>query len=209
MPISAWTATTSSSPAARRTSARRSPRRSRRAGAKVMICDLQAEKSADTASDIAKETGNEVHGMGCDVTKDEDIQAVVDATVKAFGGISTLINNVGWGGRQPDPAAIPEGRVPEVLQPEHGQRLPDEHGLPALAGEGRERHDHQFRLVLVGRAGLRHPALWHGEGGAEPDDGVAGAHADGQGARQLRPDRDGHHRRAMPMPASRPRCRRS
>ncbi|MEE4315811.1 MAG: SDR family oxidoreductase [Erythrobacter sp.] len=76
------------------------------AGAKVMICDLQAEKAADTASDIAKETGNEVHGMGCDVTKDEDIKAVVDATVKAFGGISSLVNNVGWGARQPDPAAI-------------------------------------------------------------------------------------------------------
>jgi 7-alpha-hydroxysteroid dehydrogenase len=44
--------------------------------------------------------------MGCDVTSDEDIQAVVDATVDAFGGISTLINNVGWGARQPDPAAI-------------------------------------------------------------------------------------------------------
>jgi 7-alpha-hydroxysteroid dehydrogenase len=67
------------------------------AGAKVMVCDLQAEKSAATASAIAKETGNEVLGMGCDVTKDEDIQAVVDATVDAFGGISTLINNVGWG----------------------------------------------------------------------------------------------------------------
>ncbi|MGD9254510.1 MAG: SDR family NAD(P)-dependent oxidoreductase, partial [Chromatiales bacterium] len=46
------------------------------AGAKVMVCDLQADKCADTASDIAKETGNEVRGMGCDVTNDEDIQAV-------------------------------------------------------------------------------------------------------------------------------------
>jgi 7-alpha-hydroxysteroid dehydrogenase len=77
------------------------------AGAKVMVCDLQAEKCADTASEIAKETGNEVRGMRCDVTSDEDIQAVIDATVDAFGGISTLINNVGWGARQPDPAAIP------------------------------------------------------------------------------------------------------
>jgi 7-alpha-hydroxysteroid dehydrogenase len=76
------------------------------AGTKVMVCDLQADKSADTASAIASETGNEVIGMGCDVTSDEDIQAVVDATVDAFGGISTLINNVGWGARQPDPAAI-------------------------------------------------------------------------------------------------------
>jgi 7-alpha-hydroxysteroid dehydrogenase len=33
---------------------------------------------------------------------------VVAATAQAFGGISTLVNNVGWGGQQPDPAAIPE-----------------------------------------------------------------------------------------------------
>jgi 7-alpha-hydroxysteroid dehydrogenase len=32
----------------------------------------------------------------------------VAGTVKAFGGISTLVNNVGWGGRQKDPSAIPE-----------------------------------------------------------------------------------------------------
>lgn len=77
------------------------------AGAKVMIADLQADKAADTASDIAKETGNECQGMACDVTREEDIQALVKATVDAFGGISTLINNVGWGGRQKDPTAIP------------------------------------------------------------------------------------------------------
>lgn len=77
------------------------------AGAKVMIADLQEEKAAATASQIAKETGNDCRGMGCDVTKEEDIQALVKATVDAFGGISTLVNNVGWGGRQKDPAAIP------------------------------------------------------------------------------------------------------
>ena len=46
--------------------------------------------------------------MACDVTRKADIDAVVAATVDAFGGISTLVNNVGWGGRQEEPAAIPE-----------------------------------------------------------------------------------------------------
>ena len=46
--------------------------------------------------------------MACDVTDKAAIDAVVAKTVEAFGGISTLVNNVGWGGRQDDPAAIPE-----------------------------------------------------------------------------------------------------
>ncbi len=78
------------------------------AGARVMIADLNGEKAADTAAGIAKETGNDCRGMACDVTSAADIGAVVTATAEAFGGISTLVNNVGWGGRQPDPAAIPE-----------------------------------------------------------------------------------------------------
>lgn len=78
------------------------------AGAKVMIADLNGDMAADTAAAIAAETGNDCRGMACNVTSKEDIDAVVAATVAAFGGISTLVNNVGWGGRQPDPAAIPE-----------------------------------------------------------------------------------------------------
>lgn len=40
------------------------------------------------------------------MTKEEDIEAVVRSTVEAFGGISTLVNNVGWGGVHKDPLAI-------------------------------------------------------------------------------------------------------
>lgn len=76
------------------------------AGAKVMIADLNGEKAAETAAAIAAETGNDCRGMACNVTVLEDIQAVVAATVAAFGGISTLVNNVGWGGRHEDPTAI-------------------------------------------------------------------------------------------------------
>ncbi len=77
------------------------------AGAKVVIADLQGDKAAATAAAIAADTGGEVLGMGCDVTSDADIDRVVAETVGAFGGISTLVNNVGWGKPYPDPLAIP------------------------------------------------------------------------------------------------------
>jgi 7-alpha-hydroxysteroid dehydrogenase len=78
------------------------------AGANVMIADLNGEKAADTAAEIARETGNDCRGMACDVTDKSAIDNVVAKTVEAFGGISTLVNNVGWGARQDDPSAIPE-----------------------------------------------------------------------------------------------------
>jgi 7-alpha-hydroxysteroid dehydrogenase len=76
------------------------------AGAKVMIADLNGDKAQATAAEIAAATGGECIGMACDVTKADQIDAVIAATVKAFGGISTLVNNVGWGGRHEDPTTI-------------------------------------------------------------------------------------------------------
>jgi len=78
------------------------------AGARVMIADLIGEMAGETARAIEKETGNDCRAMKCDVTSLDDINAVVEQTAKAFGGISTLINNVGWGGRHEDPSAIDE-----------------------------------------------------------------------------------------------------
>lgn len=78
------------------------------AGANVMIADLDGTRAAATAAEIARETGGNCRGMACDVTRAADIDAIVTATVQAFGGLSTLVNNVGWGARQPDPTAIGE-----------------------------------------------------------------------------------------------------
>lgn len=81
------------------------------AGANVMIADLQGGKAKQTAAGIEKETGNRCHGMACDVTRAEDIDALVKATVDTFGGISTLVNNVGWGPRHDDPTKITEDEL--------------------------------------------------------------------------------------------------
>lgn len=76
------------------------------AGAKVVIADLNGDKAAATAAAIKGETGQDVIGLGCNVTVEADIQRVVDETVKAFGGVSTLVNNVGWGRAYDDPLDI-------------------------------------------------------------------------------------------------------
>lgn len=76
------------------------------AGAAVMIADLNGEKAAATAAAIAAQTGNPVRGIGCNVTVEDDIQRCVQATVDAFGSLSTLVNNVGWGRAYDDPLAI-------------------------------------------------------------------------------------------------------
>lgn len=82
------------------------------AGAKVMIADLNGEKAVETARKLGESTGQQVMGIGCDVTKEEDIRKCVEATAKAFGGVSTLVNNVGWGRAYADPLDIdPEEMV--------------------------------------------------------------------------------------------------
>lgn len=45
--------------------------------------------------------------MGCDVTREANIAACVEHSARTFGGISTLVNNVGWGKAYDDPLAIP------------------------------------------------------------------------------------------------------
>lgn len=86
------------------------------AGAQVMIADLQGDKAHATARNIANETGGRCIGMACDVTKKEDIDTLVAATAEAFGGISTLVNNVGWGPRHDDPTAITEEELVDAYK---------------------------------------------------------------------------------------------
>lgn len=76
------------------------------AGAKVLIADLNGEKAIETAKRIENETGSQLFGMKCDVTQGHDIQACVDQTIRRFGALSTLVNNVGWGQANPDPVSV-------------------------------------------------------------------------------------------------------
>jgi len=62
-------------------------------GAKVAVADI----NGDGALAVAASIGASAVGVRCDVTKRSDIDALVDATRKAFGGrIDIVVNNAGW-----------------------------------------------------------------------------------------------------------------
>ena len=65
-------------------------------GCKIMIADLD-DKQAQKAADKAKKLGAaKVVVMKTDVTKLDQVEAMMKKTAEEFGSIDVLINNVGW-----------------------------------------------------------------------------------------------------------------
>ena len=62
-------------------------------GACVVVADLDATKAAAAAEQIG--TSDVAIGIAADVTDEAAVQAAVDATVLAFGGIDIVVNNAG------------------------------------------------------------------------------------------------------------------
>ncbi|MDO7836318.1 SDR family NAD(P)-dependent oxidoreductase [Sphingobium sp. HBC34] len=65
-----------------------------REGARVTCLDIDLERAEATAAWICKE-GGEAIGLAGDVSKPAECDAAVARTVETFGGLDTLINNVG------------------------------------------------------------------------------------------------------------------
>lgn len=60
-------------------------------GAKVLICDIQDEKGEALAEDL----GDNADYQRCDVTKEDDIIAMIDSAVSKHGRLDVLFNNAG------------------------------------------------------------------------------------------------------------------
>ncbi|HLL99972.1 MAG TPA: glucose 1-dehydrogenase [Pyrinomonadaceae bacterium] len=73
------------------------------AGANLMLCARRAEWLDETVAEFQAKNYN-VASRLADVSKPEDIQAVVDETLEKFGQIDVLINNAGvsWGAMPED-----------------------------------------------------------------------------------------------------------
>lgn len=63
-------------------------------GAKIFAVDRDAESMRETVERV-KQAGGAIATRLCDVTRAEDVAAMVDACVKAYGRIDVLVNNVG------------------------------------------------------------------------------------------------------------------
>jgi 3-oxoacyl-[acyl-carrier protein] reductase len=64
-------------------------------GANVVIVDVNAELTAKSAATLSQGDAARTLGLSCDVTKLDQCEAVVKATVEKFGKIDILVNNAG------------------------------------------------------------------------------------------------------------------
>src|SRR5579863_1215051 len=64
-------------------------------GTRVTIGAREAETLEKTAREIRQATGSRVLAVPTDVTRAEDLEAIVAATVREFGRVDILVNNAG------------------------------------------------------------------------------------------------------------------
>ncbi|MBV8812703.1 MAG: glucose 1-dehydrogenase [Acidobacteriaceae bacterium] len=65
-----------------------------REGAKVFAVDIRTD-AADETTEIIKREGGEAVSYGADVSKSEDVKALVQKCLNTYGRIDVLLNNVG------------------------------------------------------------------------------------------------------------------
>jgi 3-oxoacyl-[acyl-carrier protein] reductase len=73
-------------------------RRFARAGAHVAVADIKSESACQVASDLRR-FGHRAIGLGGDVSRSTDADAIVSAALSEFGRIDILVNNAGLMGR--------------------------------------------------------------------------------------------------------------
>jgi NAD(P)-dependent dehydrogenase (short-subunit alcohol dehydrogenase family) len=83
------------------------------AGASLMLCARRADWLWPTVEEF-RGRGFKAQGMLCDVADSKQVQAVVDATIAAYGQVDILINNAGvsWGER---PETMPFDKWQKVI----------------------------------------------------------------------------------------------
>src|SRR5690554_1785154 len=70
------------------------------AGAKVMVSVLNAAAAASVVQAI-EQNGGVAASIACDITQEEDLTQLIQATVSKFGTLTLLVSNAGGGGPKP------------------------------------------------------------------------------------------------------------
>lgn len=62
-------------------------------GAAVALADIDAEKNARAAADIADETGAQTLAVACNIANDDDCARLIEEAFACFGRLDVLVNN--------------------------------------------------------------------------------------------------------------------
>ena len=68
-------------------------------GARVLISDIHERRLAETADRLAEATGSRPDTAVCNVTIEDDVQALIAAAITSMGGVDVMMNNAGLGGQ--------------------------------------------------------------------------------------------------------------
>jgi 3-oxoacyl-[acyl-carrier protein] reductase len=68
-------------------------------GARLLISDIHERRLAEAVEQIAQTSGMRPASKRCDVTKEDDVRALLDTAQKELGHVDVLINNAGLGGQ--------------------------------------------------------------------------------------------------------------
>jgi NAD(P)-dependent dehydrogenase (short-subunit alcohol dehydrogenase family) len=107
-----------------------------RAGARVMVADRDAELGEQTVAAI-REEGGTAEFVRADVTKEDEVRAMVHATVEAFGGLDCAFNNAGAIAQTKPVAEITDEDVERVMGVNfHGVFHCLRHEIPVMLERG-------------------------------------------------------------------------
>lgn len=67
-------------------------------GATVVLSDHHARRLDEAADTLATDGGTRPLTVVCDVTKDDQVQQLVDTAIAEHGGVDVMVNNAGLGG---------------------------------------------------------------------------------------------------------------
>jgi 3-hydroxybutyrate dehydrogenase len=64
-------------------------------GTRVVVADAKAEAAVEAAQKLKDAGAPDALGIGCDITKREDVEAMATQVLEAFGRVDVLVNNAG------------------------------------------------------------------------------------------------------------------
>ena len=67
-------------------------------GAKVLLSDTHEKRLSTSVASLHSEN-YEAYGLPCDVTKEKEVQSLIDFGIAEFGSVDVMINNAGLGGQ--------------------------------------------------------------------------------------------------------------